>query len=638
MLCSVCKALPPLRDFNGAVEHHTVKTLESSVKGDCSLCKVIWHTLLGVNSFESIREDKDGEAGKAIVSLEYLSNLLNREICQYIWVNSDSFGNGGSKMTLYTKPNESAPDIIDGREVELDPAADRIFSMIQEYLLDCLSNHESCSSTQSTPLPSFVIDVGPSDGSRELRLIENDGALSGSYITLSYCWGGPQSLQLTKSTKEGLKRYIPLNDLPQTLKDAVMITRRLGQQYLWVDALCIIQDDREAQQKEISRMGQIYKNSLLTIQATSAKAVDQGFLRMRKSPSISPCKLVFSRDPQGKETYVYARLPTYTKVVGDEPTDSRAWIFQESVMASRLLVYAKDQVYFTCRQGVKREDGMWGGSYGGPTIGPRHYRNLRPDLFEQGRLSPSGMRDGTLAAWYMGISLFYTPRFITDGRDRLPAVSAFAQDAHLVIGGRYLAGIWEADVINGLLWRRHSTPVVKVWLGTPLKKSELYRAPSWSWAAYDGPILCQTQRERKLVNQSSVYNAKIIDISTTLSGPDMFGEVKDASLTIRGYMGLAVAGRLEYQGRSYSSIMLKTTDTQQPLCRATLDTKHQSTTLMCLLLNCRAGLLLDVTCSSNQEIQDVYTRIGHFAFASGFDLGVFEDWCKKCKVKTVSVV
>jgi len=298
-----------------------------------------------------------------------------------------------------------------------------------------------------------------------------------------------------------------ISSLPQTLKDAVIITRRLGQQYLWVDALCILQDDNEAKQEEISRMSQIYKNSIFTIQAASSNAVAQGFLHTRKAPSIPPCKLLFSRDTEGHETYVYARLPTNHRPIGDGPTNSRAWIFQESVLASRLLVYASDQVYFACRQSVKWEDGIGGHT---PGISPRDYRNLRPDLFNKGGLSASEMREETLAAWYKGLSLFYTYRSITDSRDRLPAVSAFAAEAYMVIGARYLAGIWEVDMINGLLWRRHPSPqaLAKGWIGRPLNEPEAYRAPSWSWAAYDGPIYYQTPEQRAIVKENSAYNVK----------------------------------------------------------------------------------------------------------------------------------
>jgi hypothetical protein len=83
--------------------------------------------------------------------------------------------------------------------------------------------------------------------------------------------------------------------------------------------------------------------------------------------------------------------------------------------------------------------------------------------------------------------------------------------------------------------------------------------------------------------------------------------------------------------------MLKTTDAQQPLCRATLDIDHQPMMLICLLLSGHAGILLDVA-PSNEATPDTYTRIGHFAFASGFKLDVFEDRCTKCEVKTLCLV
>ncbi len=102
-LCSICRALPPLDDFNGVLEHHSIQTLEESVKKGCPLCKVIWNTLLGVDSFESIRKKKDGEAAEAVVGLEYGPSHLPREICQYIWVSPDCSRNGGSKMTLFVR-------------------------------------------------------------------------------------------------------------------------------------------------------------------------------------------------------------------------------------------------------------------------------------------------------------------------------------------------------------------------------------------------------------------------------------------------------------------------------------------------------------------------------------------------------
>jgi len=104
-----------------------------------------------------------------------------------------------------------APNLIDGREVGLDPAGEQTFKMAQDSLLDCFSNHKSCSPLESTLLPSFAINVGPLDGSREPLLVENDGTLLGSYVTLSYCWGGPQTLQLVRSSKEGLKKCIVLD-------------------------------------------------------------------------------------------------------------------------------------------------------------------------------------------------------------------------------------------------------------------------------------------------------------------------------------------------------------------------------------------------------------------------------------------
>ncbi|KXX73242.1 hypothetical protein MMYC01_210028 [Madurella mycetomatis] len=124
-------------------------------------------------------------------------------------------------------------------------------------------------------LPKRLIDVGPKDGSRPPRLVltqdlveKDKNALR--YATLSHCWGGMVPLRTIKATEAAFRYEIPLNAVPATFLDAGYICRNLGVSYLWIDAVCIVQDDQAEWEEEAAKMGDIYSGSVLTIAASHA--------------------------------------------------------------------------------------------------------------------------------------------------------------------------------------------------------------------------------------------------------------------------------------------------------------------------------------------------------------------------------
>jgi hypothetical protein len=111
------------------------------------------------------------------------------------------------------------------------------------------------------------------------------------------------SNQVTKSTKHTIKDWgisLPFEILPKTLQDAIIVTSKLNIHYLWVDALCIIQDDTEDMAREISQMAQIYNSAMITIAASRAKTVDEGFLQVRDAGD--PPHLIFELPYQTRES------------------------------------------------------------------------------------------------------------------------------------------------------------------------------------------------------------------------------------------------------------------------------------------------------------------------------------------------
>lgn len=107
-----------------------------------------------------------------------------------------------------------------------------------------------------------------------------------AYLALSYRWGGPQHITLATSTMEAFCNGIKLDTLPQTLKDAIEVTKGFNVRYLWVDALCIKQDSAEDKAMEISKMHQYYRNASVVIQPTGLKSVQDGFLRKKHKRPI----------------------------------------------------------------------------------------------------------------------------------------------------------------------------------------------------------------------------------------------------------------------------------------------------------------------------------------------------------------
>lgn len=113
----------------------------------------------------------------------------------------------------------------------------------------CTRDHKFCNEQSETFLPNRVIDAGPSDGSENPRLVINEEwtdvnrRARGKYATLSYRWGTSATVTTTRDRFEAHLERIELASLPKTLRDAVIVTRDLNVRHLWIDALCIIQDD-----------------------------------------------------------------------------------------------------------------------------------------------------------------------------------------------------------------------------------------------------------------------------------------------------------------------------------------------------------------------------------------------------------
>src|ERR1700733_13859768 len=160
-------------------------------------------------------------------------------------------------------------------------ADDRLIGILQSWLKDCKA-HEICQSSNIPNIsPTRIINVA----NGQLRLEEPE-ILQEPYVALSHCWGSSNLPKGTKATMKLLKIGIDWNTLTQTFRDAIMLTRKLGFHYIWIDSLCIIQDDENDWRVEASKMAGIYENAVLVVSATASRDSSEGLFRDRKPMQI----------------------------------------------------------------------------------------------------------------------------------------------------------------------------------------------------------------------------------------------------------------------------------------------------------------------------------------------------------------
>lgn len=152
---------------------------------------------------------------------------------------------------------------------------DENFFTALNWSLTCLKEHPSCRASieEGGYLPSRLIFLDhDADANIFPRLVETSSQkldpLDTQYVALSHCWGTDQGKAVPKTTKAKLANHvesIDLASLPKTFTDAMVATLRLGVQYIWIDSLCIIQDDKDDFSRECSQMHLIYSKSMCTI-------------------------------------------------------------------------------------------------------------------------------------------------------------------------------------------------------------------------------------------------------------------------------------------------------------------------------------------------------------------------------------
>lgn len=417
---------------------------------------------------------------------------------------------------------------------------------IRDKVKVCLSSHDlnglpyrvDSSQRQHLPLlPSRVLDVGTSfivskeDSQVSLRLHTSEPRQRADYVTLSYCWGGKQASMLTRSNINSYHEGIDINILPQTIQDSVMIVRDLNIRYLWIDALCILQDSPDDVTKQIKIMGDIYSNATLAIAAARSESAEKGFL----DPYHGKPYRTWPDTPGSFEFFEPSILST-----PPEPLATRAWAFQEEILSRRILYYGSGGITWHCMSS----------SCTGKNVHPSHAvdvswtrkrwksqdthcirsrRQLTKSFYSKDpdTISKPHEMESILHQWYKSAE-DYSSRHLTVATDRLPAIAGIAtafftlQQQTGQLTGTYLAGMWQNDLVSWLAWEKTSTS-----LATQLiSASDIYIAPTWSWASIPHPVKLD-----HLYKQTAKLEWAAVDLKHS-SSP--FGPILGASIRLRG--------------------------------------------------------------------------------------------------------
>ncbi|KAL7943842.1 heterokaryon incompatibility domain-containing protein [Trichoderma barbatum] len=365
-----------------------------------------------------------------------------------------------AKIRLYTHGqytgSHNRHDIV-GRPQLPGPACDEAFSLLERWVDACKRNHPSCwetlsgrviDETQIPELPSRVLHVTGNN----VRLLPSAGR-RGRYAALSHCWGssGRQPLKTTQANLHDHLQDIPWASIPKTFQDAITVARNIGLAYVWIDSLCIVQDDHQDWLKESKRMGSIYEQAELTIAASHTPGCWEGFFFPRRpSPPSVEIPSFFSRGTgasTASEVQVFAtvRRDTAANTFPEfGALNNRAWATQEWLLSRRIVFFTKGTIIWSCKAITQRE------------TGERCYsvsRNTRwKNVIEQ-----------------------YSDRQLTFATDKLIALEGLRMELGKKIACEYAFGVWKESLPNQLLWQV-TQRIEGAAISDPLK------LPSWTWA------------------------------------------------------------------------------------------------------------------------------------------------------------
>lgn len=347
-------------------------------------------------------------------------------------------------------------------------------SLLKRWIFSCEHNHRTscCVPTRPSTSLSWMIDT--------ISGCLVPAGESPRYVALSYVWGQTEMLKATAETLGILKKAGALGGnthfrIPAVIRHAIALVPQLGERYLWVDALCIPQDDPECLQRHIRHMASIYEAALFTLVAADGSDAKHGILGIKGVSRARKLPPTLMLSPQ-----LCVRARRFVNIL-KSPWGSRGWTLQEHIFSKRKLVFVHGSVQWICQESRCFEDLC--------KEFPSN-RGIRPQDQDDYREIESV---GDLALNYPNILQLetllqqYTLRHLTYKEDVLHAVEAIFTAHRQAFPHGFIWGLPIDFLDSALLWSGLSC-------NPGLERRQESRSPSrshfpsWSWAGWVGKI------------------------------------------------------------------------------------------------------------------------------------------------------
>lgn len=404
---------------------------------------------------------------------------------------------------------------------------------LRQQLVECEKSHKSCRSrSQSSGFPNPVRFIKVDESAPHLVEIQED---TPKFLALSHRWGSAESLKTTKRNIDSHMAEIPTDRLSKTFRDALHLATCLDVPYVWIDSLCIIQDDVPDWLEQSQQMGQIFESAYLTVAAVDAWAdsdIDLGLFIARDMVPIraeitSTLKMSYNRiekkedgelafyhDNEAVDIHtksdmaweeltckIEKRLTPFLMSVENSDWNSRGWVFQERMLSSRIVYFTKEQLFWECREDINAEHTGTSTSVlhtdsNAPPQSTRLHRLMADTSLrlqdQQSQPQPPTPTQSPpsppLDTWpehqifhlWFHLASRYSTCALTRPSDKWWALAGLASSLSTAYASPLHAGIWEAAPGASLLWHVRDRP-----LGS-LERD--FIAPSWSWLGLDGPV------------------------------------------------------------------------------------------------------------------------------------------------------
>ncbi|KXH30482.1 heterokaryon incompatibility protein [Colletotrichum salicis] len=404
--------------------HHNLRSLKSSLEADCHLCTLLWLTVLSPQLLAEPTKgfDWDRSLSIQVKSRSFSSELRGQEFHLSLvepgteYAVSSGFAvldlNLGVQAVSKTSSEQQDRHIPMKEAFSVWTGSPTSLKLAKSWIKSCVTEHAACIAASSShknagSRPTRLVDVSsgtelvrvcsaPTEEARTADRQPRDRQSPNhlDYVTLSHAWGGAEFVKLTTQNYARLCDQFSIQELPKTWRDAICLTRSLGYRYIWVDALCIIQDSLCDWEVESDLMGQVYEHCHLNIAALGSTSSNDGLFRFRNPLMFKNCCLRDALGSSGwpKNHYLamaVIRPPNYhgwdfkhlLHHAGDldyiislrnEPLNKRGWVIQERGLSPRTLYFGKAGLFWDCRERERQE--MWADTLGS---GP-HFRDPEP--------------------------------------------------------------------------------------------------------------------------------------------------------------------------------------------------------------------------------------------------------------------